>query len=169
MAITLILGGARSGKSKRAEHLATISGRSVCYVATAPRIKEDDEWDARIEHHRIQRPESWTVIEEPMLLARLLTQQNGEICILIDCLTLWLNNVLFAELDYHVETKKLCHALQAYQGEVIMVSNEVGLGLVPDNELGRKFRDAQGFVNQQVAQVANHVEFIAAGLPLHLK
>ncbi|MDX8388116.1 MAG: bifunctional adenosylcobinamide kinase/adenosylcobinamide-phosphate guanylyltransferase [Ghiorsea sp.] len=170
MAITFILGGARSGKSKRAESLARSSQLPVRYVATAPNIAGDDEWQARIAHHQAQRPKEWTVIEEPLLLAELLRKSSAiSDCVLIDCLTLWLNNVMFEGLEVQAEINQLCDALQMHQGEVILVSNEVGLGLVPENKLGREFRDAQGFLNQQLGQVANHVEFVAAGLPLRLK
>ncbi|HID37125.1 MAG TPA: bifunctional adenosylcobinamide kinase/adenosylcobinamide-phosphate guanylyltransferase [Ghiorsea sp.] len=170
MAITLLLGGARSGKSARAEALAKGLSLPVCYVATAPHINGDKAWESRIIKHQKQRPADWLVIEEPLALVGLL--QGGDFAqhiVLVDCLTLWLSNMMFAEKDINQEVLRLCEVIEHYQGEVIFVSNEVGLGLVPETELGRNFRDAQGRLNQAMAKVADKVEFIAAGLPLKLK
>ena len=170
MSATLILGGARSGKSARAEALATASYLSVVYVATSLRDDDDIEWQCRIEQHQQQRPNDWKLVEEPMCLSDLL--QNGKYIndvLLIDCLTLWLSNMMLAEKNIEHEIKVLCEALLAYQGEVILVSNEVGMGLVPETALGRAFRDEQGRLNQAVAKAASSVEFIAAGLPITLK
>ena len=170
MAITFILGGARSGKSTRAEALAKASGLAVCYMATAPSMDDDAEWQARIKQHQKQRPDDWQVIEELFDLARIFSSgaYTSEL-VLVDCLTLWLSNLLYAGKDVQTEVEHLCSALKAYQGDVVLVSNEVGLGLVPETELGRSFRDAQGRLNQSMAEVADHVEFIAAGLPMVLK
>jgi adenosylcobinamide kinase/adenosylcobinamide-phosphate guanylyltransferase len=170
MAVTLILGGARSGKSKRAEALAKASGLPVCYVATSPSFEEDAEWQARIKKHQAQRPKSWQLIEEPLALPALFThEQDVSQFIIVDCLTLWLSNLLYANQDVQSQADKLCAALKQYQGDVVLVSNEVGLGLVPESELGRSFRDAQGRLNQDVAAIADHVEFVAAGIPIPLK
>ena len=170
MAITLILGGARSGKSARAEALAKASGLAVCYVATAPHLGDDAEWQARIKQHQKQRPADWQVIEEPLDLKHIfLSGRYASSLVLVDCLTLWLSNLLYADKDAQTEVNRLCAALKAYQGDVVLVSNEVGLGLVPESALGRSFRDAQGRLNQSMASVADHVEFIAAGLPMVLK
>jgi len=167
---TLILGGARSGKSQHAERLAQASGKTVVYVATAPRFPDDKAWQQRIHQHQQQRPQSWRLVEEQHDLVGML--QGGayqQDVLLIDCLTLWLSNLLYANHDIVGETQRFCEALQDYTGDVVMVSNEVGMGLVPDTALGRDFRDAQGRLNQAVAEVANRVLFIAAGLPLTLK
>ncbi|MDQ7001120.1 MAG: bifunctional adenosylcobinamide kinase/adenosylcobinamide-phosphate guanylyltransferase [Ghiorsea sp.] len=167
---TLILGGARSGKSKRAEALAEASGKAVVYVATASCFPDDKEWQQRIQQHQRQRPAAWVVVEEQIGLVSLL--QGGkyeEYILLIDCLTLWLSNLMFAEMDVAQEVSVFCRALSGYTGDVVMVSNEVGLGLVPETALGREFRDEQGRLNQHVAVVADCVEFIAAGLPIKLK
>ncbi len=170
MAVTLILGGARSGKSTRAEALAKASGLAVCYVATAPSIDNDAEWQARIKQHQKQRPDDWQVIEEPLDLSRIfISSAYDSSLVLVDCLTLWLSNLLYADKDVQTEVDNLCVVLKAYPGDVVLVSNEVGLGLVPETELGRSFRDAQGRLNQSMAAVADHVEFIAAGLPMVLK
>ncbi len=170
MAITLLLGGARSGKSARAEALAKGLNAPVCYVATAPHIEEDEAWAKRIALHQKGRPKDWILIEEPLDLASLLAKEKyKEHVLLIDCLTLWLSNLIFDEKNIAREIERFCEALLSYQGEIILVSNEVGMGLVPETELGRSFRDEQGHLNQGVAEVADKVEFIAAGLPLTLK
>lgn len=170
MSVTLILGGARSGKSRRCQVLAEQAKKPVLYVATAPMIEGDAEWTARIERHRQERPQHWRLIEEPLALAELLdAEASSDVVVMVDCLTLWLSNVLYADRDAEAETARLCRALRNAQGEVLLVSNEVGLGLVPESPLGRSFRDAQGRLNQAVAELADKVEFVAAGLPLLLK
>ncbi|MDQ6977417.1 MAG: bifunctional adenosylcobinamide kinase/adenosylcobinamide-phosphate guanylyltransferase [Ghiorsea sp.] len=167
---TLILGGARSGKSKRAEALAQASGKTVVYVATSPCFPDDKEWQQRINQHQTQRPTDWVLLEEELSLINLLhdAKYEGKL-LLIDCLTLWLSNLMFAKYDVTQEVTDLCQLLASYTGDVILVSNEVGLGLVPETSLGRDFRDQQGRLNQQVAAVVDCVEFIAAGLPIKLK
>ena len=167
MSVTLILGGARSGKSKRAEDLAKASEKKVVYIATSSNM-DDEEWRLRVEQHKQQRPSAWQTVEEELLLSEII-QQQGDVCIIVDCLTLWLSNVMYADLDIEKSTQDLCDALQSSACEVIVVSNEVGMGLVPESKLGRAFRDAQGRLNQAVAHVANHVEFVVAGLPLVMK
>jgi len=170
VSISLILGGARSGKSRRAEALISESGFPVIYVATAPHIDGDAEWAARIERHRGNRPAHWQTMEEELELTRLIgLRAKAGTVLLVDCLTLWLSNLMQADRDVDTEIFRLCTALQQAGGDIVLVSNEVGMGLAPDNGQGRRFRDAQGRLNQAVAAVSNRVEFIAAGLPLLLK
>ena len=165
---TLVLGGARSGKSAFAEKLIGDSGLARIYLATA--TAGDDEMRARIAHHRAQRGEGWTTIEEPLALVDALTREaiHGRV-VLVDCLTLWLSNLMLAERDPEIEVRRLTRFLDVAKYPVVLVSNEVGLGLVPDTPLGRRFRDAQGRLNQIVAACVPNVVFIAAGLPLWLK
>jgi len=170
MPATLILGGARSGKSRRAESLALQWCERPVYLATAPHIDGDEEWDARIERHRQDRDDRWLLVEEELELTHALQEKAREnSAVLVDCLTLWLSNLMFAGRNIDQETKALCTLLPALPGDIILVANEVGMGLVPESSEGRAFRDAQGRLNQQLAAVANHVEFIVAGLPLCLK
>jgi len=170
MPITLILGGARSGKSRHAEELATSLSDHPIYVATAPLIDNDHEWLARIERHREERGTHWQVIEEELALTSVLkVQDSPQSVVLIDCLTLWLSNLIFAGKEIEDEVELLCELLPMLTGEVILVANEVGMGLVPENPEGRAFRDAQGRLNQRLAATADRVEFIAAGLPICLK
>lgn len=169
--LTLILGGARSGKSRRAETLigAARTDRTVppVYIATSQCF--DAEMAERIALHRQQRGEEWETIEEPLNLAGVLGRDFGGRPVLVDCLTLWLTNHLLADHDLEAEAAALIAALRCCRGPVICVSNEVGLGIVPDNALARQFRDAAGRLNQAVAEVSQRVEFIAAGLPMVLK
>lgn len=167
---TLVLGGARSGKSRHAETLARRTGLTRIYLATAE--AHDDEMRARIAHHRESRShDGWTTIEEPLDLAGALAREAApERVILVDCLTLWLTNVMLGGGgDVATAEVRLVEALKAAKGPVILVSNEVGLGLVPETPLGRAFRDAQGRLNQAVAAACDRVVFVAAGLPLVLK
>jgi adenosylcobinamide kinase/adenosylcobinamide-phosphate guanylyltransferase len=168
LATTLVLGGARSGKSAFAEKLIGDSGLARIYLATA--AAGDDEMKARIAHHRAQRGEGWTTIEEPLALVDALTREatHGR-AVLVDCLTLWLSNLMLAERDPNIEACRLARFIGRARYPIVLVSNEVGLGLVPDTQLGRRFRDAQGRLNQIVAACAPNVVFIAAGLPLWLK
>jgi adenosylcobinamide kinase / adenosylcobinamide-phosphate guanylyltransferase len=167
-AVTLVLGGARSGKSLHAEKLVAASGLSPVYLATAASL--DDEMGERIAHHRDRRGEGWVTIEEQFALSETIAREArpGRI-LLVDCLTLWLSNLTFAERDIPAEQARLVAQLARCPGPVILVSNEIGLGLVPETALGRRFRDAQGRLNQAVAEVATRVVFVAAGLPLVLK
>jgi len=174
MSITLILGGARSGKSARAEVLAQQPGAQEnskpIYIATAPHIAGDAEWQQRIQHHRQQRSEAWLVIEEECQLCDILHKHNNENTnILIDCMTLWLSNLTFHQKDMMRETTDLCATLSSFKGHVVLVSNELGMGLVPETAENRLFRDAQGRLNQQLANIADHVEFIIAGIPMPIK
>jgi adenosylcobinamide kinase / adenosylcobinamide-phosphate guanylyltransferase len=168
LATTLVLGGARSGKSAFAESLIGESGLARIYLATA--TAGDDEMKARIAHHRVQRGEGWTTVEEPLALVDALTRvaTQGH-AVLVDCLTLWLSNLMFAQRDADVEARRLTRFLDGAKYPIVLVSNEVGLGLVPETPLGRDFRDAQGRLNQIVAAAVPNVAFIAAGLPLWLK
>jgi len=167
---TLILGGSRSGKSLYAEQYATLSGLPVTYIATAPHIAGDDEWNQRITQHRQRRPASWQTVEEPLRLAATLRElePRGHL-LLVDCLSLWLSNLLYQQQNVHQAQQELCSVLTNYSSPVLLVSNEVGMGLVPEQAAGRAFRDAQGTLNQAVAATVDEVFFIAAGLPLTLK
>ena len=170
--VTLVLGGVRSGKSRYAQQIAERAER-VTFVATAER-RDDAEMHAKIERHRADRPEHWTTIEEPLQLAQAIHKagQNSEV-ILIDCLTLFASNLLEAcgnnpaQLQSHIDP--LCAALRTPPCSIVLVSNEVGSGVVPAYELGRQFRDLVGEINQRVAAVSDTVLFMAAGLPLLLK
>ncbi|MFA5627042.1 MAG: bifunctional adenosylcobinamide kinase/adenosylcobinamide-phosphate guanylyltransferase [Thiohalomonadaceae bacterium] len=165
----LILGGARSGKSRYAEKLARESGKSVVYVATAG--IGDDEMCARIKHHRERRPSTWRVVEEPLSLAQVLAQESAtDRCLLVDCLTLWLANLLTqTERRKKDEITALLDLLPGLAGDVLLVSNEVGWGIVPDNPLARRFRDEAGRLHQHVAELADRVSLIVAGQALLLK
>jgi adenosylcobinamide kinase / adenosylcobinamide-phosphate guanylyltransferase len=168
LATTLVLGGARSGKSAFAEQLVRDSGLARIYLATA--TAEDDEMRSRISHHRERRGDGWVTVEEPVSLVDALTREatHGR-AVLVDCLTLWLSNLMFRERDPEMEARRLTRFLEVAKYPIVLVSNEVGLGLVPETPLGRSFRDAQGRLNQIVAAAVPNVVFIAAGLPLWLK
>jgi len=170
MSVTLILGGARSGKSRRAECITKSLDQRPVYVATAPFIDHDHEWLARIEKHRSDRGDEWQLLEEELELSSLLQVHavSGR-AVLVDCMTLWLSNLMYAGRDIDSEVERLIDLLPQLSGHVIMVANEVGMGLVPESPEGRSFRDAQGRLNQRLAAIADHVEFVAAGLPLRLK
>lgn len=167
--IHLVLGGARSGKSTFAEQLAADSGKAVRYIATA--TGDDAEMQDRIARHQTQRPSHWTLSEQPLALAQLIAEQQGDELLLVDCLTLWLSNHLLhpEPEDLHQLQSELCEALQHCTADVVLVSNEVGQGIVPMGELSRRFVDHAGWLNQAVARVADHVTLISAGLPLSLK
>jgi adenosylcobinamide kinase/adenosylcobinamide-phosphate guanylyltransferase len=167
--LTLILGGARSGKSRHAQQLAESSGLPVTVIATAQ--ARDDEMAARIARHRVERPDDWQTVEEPLHLAQALQQAAGPgRCVLVDCLTLWLMNLLEdGEAVFAAERAALLHLLPSLAGEIVFVSNEIGLGVIPLGELSRRFVDEAGWLNQDVARLADNVSFIAAGLPLVLK
>ncbi|MFU8837096.1 MAG: bifunctional adenosylcobinamide kinase/adenosylcobinamide-phosphate guanylyltransferase [Thiohalomonadaceae bacterium] len=170
--LELILGGARSGKSVLAEQRAIESALEVCYLATAEAL--DGEMQTRIAHHRERRPAHWRTIEEPIALAATLQREAraGQL-ILVDCLTLWLSNLLLsAESDkalFMAQRSALLEVLPDLPGHTILVSNEVGMGIVPMGELSRRFVDEAGWLNQAVAERCQRVSFVAAGLPLILK
>jgi adenosylcobinamide kinase / adenosylcobinamide-phosphate guanylyltransferase len=164
----LVLGGARSGKSAFAERLLHESNAQRTYLATA--AAGDDEMKARIAHHREARGEKWHTIEEPLAIVEALRRETGEgRVVLVDCLTLWLSNLFMAARDIDQEIEKLALFLQEAPRAIVLVSNEIGLGLVPETKLGRDFRDAQGRLNQRIAAAVPSVVFVAAGLPLYLK
>ena len=166
---TLVLGGARSGKTRHALDLAESRGAAV-YVATAQAF--DEEMADRIARHRAERGDQWRTLEAPLDLCGALDAAaalNGANAVVVDCLTLWLSNLILAERDPEPETAALCARLAAISIPTVLVSNEVGLGIVPDNALARRFRDAQGRLNQAVAAVVPRVVFVAAGLPLVMK
>jgi adenosylcobinamide kinase/adenosylcobinamide-phosphate guanylyltransferase len=171
--LILVLGGCRSGKSTLALQLATRLGKRKMFLATAEPL--DDEMSERINKHRAARRPDWTTIEEAHDPARVLTESGAKFdVVLIDCLTLWLGNLLapHARPTSRIEPVSLANllvALGARQSHIVAVSNEVGLGIVPDNELARRFRDKQGRLNQQIAAIADTVVFMAAGLPMVLK
>lgn len=166
--LTLVLGGMRSGKSRYAESLVAADGELALYIATAE--ARDPEMAARIRHHQGRRDPAWTTVEAPLDLAGALRRQGpGGYPILVDCLTLWLSNLLEAGRDPEVETGTLLAALREVAAPVVMVSNEVGMGIVPVGELTRRFADAAGRLNQAIAARADRVVLVAAGLPLVLK
>jgi adenosylcobinamide kinase/adenosylcobinamide-phosphate guanylyltransferase len=193
--VHLVLGGARSGKSHFAEQAAIESGNDVVYIATA--TVYDDEMQQRINRHIDDRPVHWLTVEEPLLLAQVLKQHAGnDTCLLVDCLTLWLTNVLMAEQgsSIHAEDtsaesryeagqdksslnvkslaeykKELLVTLADLPGQVILVSNEVGQGIVPMGALSRRFVDEAGWLHQDIARIANKVTLVVAGLPMALK
>jgi len=166
--ITFVLGGARSGKSSFAEGLIEASGRQAVYLATGRAW--DEEMSERIDQHKARRGEIWSTVEEPLdLVGALEAHAADDKAILVDCLTLWLTNLMMAESDVAAETAKLAEALPRLKGAIICVSNEVGLGIVPENALARAFRDHAGRLHQSVAAVATTVYFVAAGLPLKMK
>lgn len=168
--IVLILGGARSGKSSYAQQLAEKWWQRPLYLATAETL--DDEMAARVKLHQQKRGSRWACLEEALDAGGAIRRGDpGRDGILLDCITLWLSNVLLKEGEAAVQARKreLIDALQQCSIDVIMVSNEVGAGIVPDNELGRIFRDLQGWMNQDLAAVADTVVLVTAGLPLVLK
>lgn len=165
---TLVLGGARSGKSAFAEGLVRGSGLTAVYLATA--TAGDEEMAERIGRHRDDRGPHWITVEEPLdLVGALAREAAPSRAVLVDCLTLWLSNLVFAGRDPAGETAALAGALPSLHGPAVLVSNEIGLGLVPDTALGRAFRDAHGRMNQAVAAAVPRAVFVAAGLPLPLK
>jgi adenosylcobinamide kinase / adenosylcobinamide-phosphate guanylyltransferase len=172
-AVTLVLGGARSGKSRYAEGLIEAAAAHGTYCATAE--PGDVEMAARIAAHRARRHQVgrgsfWHTIEVPLdLPSAIASEAAADRPLLVDCLTLWLSNLLLADKRVEAETRSLCATLREAAGPVVLVANEVGLGLVPETPLGRRFRDAAGRLNQDVAALADRVVFVAAGLPLVLK
>lgn len=165
---TLVFGGARSGKSRFAERLCMSSGLRRVYLATS--VPFDDEMKARVDAHKVQRGEGWVTIEETLDLGSVLAREAApERVILVDCLTVWLNNLMYANKNVTAETEKLLQAVPQLNGPCVFVSNEVGNGIVPENRLARTFRDAQGRLNQDMADVCSQVVMVAAGQPLLIK
>ena len=167
MAIILITGGARSGKSVRAEARARAFAGKPVYIATAEAL--DAEMADRIARHRARRGNEWLERETPLELVAALDETDGGGARLVDCLTLWLSNLLHARRDWAGATAELAGALARQRSPVVLVTNEVGLGIVPDNALARRFRDAAGIMNQMIARAADEVEFVVAGLPVRIK
>lgn len=166
--LTLVLGGARSGKSRYAERLVLESGLAPVYVATAEAL--DDEMAARIAAHRARRGAIWRTIEEPLDLVAVLQKECGpDRAVLVDCLTLWLSNLMVKERPVRAEIEGLVAALAPLQGALVLVSNEVGQGVVPTDAMARAFIEHAGWLHQRIAEEADVVVFMAAGLPLHLK
>jgi adenosyl cobinamide kinase/adenosyl cobinamide phosphate guanylyltransferase len=164
--LTLVLGGARSGKSRYAEGLITALPPPWTYIATAE--AGDDEMAARIAGHRARRGTQWHTVEAPRALVQALSACGAE-PVLVDCLTLWLSNLMLAEADIDAETAQLEQALATANGPRVLVANEVGSGIVPGTALGRRFRDRQGILNQRIAARAERVILTVAGLPQALK
>ncbi|WP_417787722.1 bifunctional adenosylcobinamide kinase/adenosylcobinamide-phosphate guanylyltransferase [Stutzerimonas xanthomarina] len=168
--IELILGGARSGKSRLAERLAVESGLAVTYIATSQPL--DGEMSERIGHHRARRPASWALIEEPLTLASVLREHaRADRCLLVDCLTLWLTNLLMLDDQTRLteEREALLECLADLPGRVLLVSNETGLGVVPLGELTRQYVDEAGLLHQALAERCQRVALTVAGLPMILK
>lgn len=166
MTILLVTGGARSGKSLHAERRVMAMGGTPAYIATA------EAWDAemgdRIALHRTRRGVDWRLHEAPLDLCGALAATDGAPR-LVDCLTVWLGNLMHHGRDWRAEAEALVAALKVQTSPVALVTNEVGMGIVPDNALARAFRDAQGSLNQMIAHVADEVEFIVSGLPMRVK
>lgn len=168
--LQLILGGARSGKSRLAEKLAAESGCAVTYIATSQPL--DGEMNERVRHHRERRPEHWALIEEPIELARVLRDNaRADACLLVDCLTLWLTNLLMLEDPQRLSAERdaLLECLAELPGEIVFVSNETGMGVVPLGELTRRYVDEAGWLHQALAERCQRVVLTVAGLPLTLK
>ena len=164
----LVLGGARSGKSRWAEDFVRSSGLRRVYIATAQ--ARDEEMSERIALHKKRRGSGWRTIEAPLELCDALEDaSSSDAVVLVDCLTLWLSNLMESERCLESEFDRLLALLRKPPGPVIMVSNEVGLGIVPTNKLAREFRDRAGHLNQKIALLADLVVFMAAGLPMALK
>lgn len=174
MDLTLIIGGARSGKSRYAENIAQKSGLPVTYIATAQVY--DEEFGQRVAQHQSQRPSTWKTVEEPHHLAHVLQcEAADDRCLIVDCLTLWLAQCICPDcappegVDWQLERKNLLAALPSLPGKIVLVSNEVGMGIVPLGEINRRFQDEAGRLNQAIAGISSEVLFMAAGLPLKLK
>ncbi len=164
----LVLGGTRSGKSRYAETRVLAAGGEPVYIATAEAC--DDEMVERIAQHRRDRGPGWRTVEAPFDLPAAIAAESGRgRAVLVDCLTLWTSNLLLAGLDLDEATDRLLAAVRAHAGPLALVSNEVGLGIVPDNALARRFRDIAGQMHQALGAIVDEVQFIAAGLPLALK
>jgi adenosylcobinamide kinase/adenosylcobinamide-phosphate guanylyltransferase len=164
----LVLGGQRSGKSRFAEELVAASGREAIYVATA--TAGDGEMAERIAHHRARRGAGWRTVEEPLALVDTLVTVTGpRRAVLVECLTLWVANLMAADRDLQAETGRLVAALGIVSGAVVLVSNEVGSGIIPDNALARRYADVQGTLNRRVAETVGRVILVAAGQPVLLK
>ncbi|MEK7267654.1 MAG: bifunctional adenosylcobinamide kinase/adenosylcobinamide-phosphate guanylyltransferase [Nitrospirota bacterium] len=166
--ITFIIGGARSGKSSFALQKASALPGSKAYIATAQAL--DNEMRERIEKHKKERPEEWMTFEEPLNISALIKDiQDKHDVILLDCLTLWLSNLMLNNLDLEKEIDLFCSSLFTVHCSLFIVSNEVGMGIVPDNELSRRFRDLSGYLNRKVAEIADEAYLVTAGIPIKIK
>ena len=165
--LTLVLGGARSGKSVYGEKLLETSGKSRVYIATGQAL--DAEMSERIAEHQKRRGDEWQTIEAPLDICGALETVSAQSIVLLDCVTLWVSNLMAAGCDVEKEVHKLCRVLGGLTCDVVIVSNEVGLGIVPDNALARRFRDEAGRANQMIAEVCERVVFVAAGQALVMK
>lgn len=165
--LTLVLGGARSGKSAFAERLIAAHPAPWTYIATAETL--DDEMRARVEAHRVRRGESWRTIEAAQALVEAIADAPADRPLLVDCLTLWLSNRLLGGVDLSLDRAALIHALLSRAAPTVTVSSEVGLSIVPDNALARSFRDAAGELHQSVSRIAGRVALVVAGNPLIVK
>jgi adenosylcobinamide kinase / adenosylcobinamide-phosphate guanylyltransferase len=166
----LVLGGVRSGKSAFAQEQIAASGKPVCYVATS-HVWDDDMAD-RVRQHKDNRPSEWQLIEEPLALASVLHSLNSpDQAVIVECFTLWMTNLLCLEDETRLEEEKqaLLNAVEVFEGDLVLVSSEVGLGIMPMNALARRFGDEAGAMNQALAKLTDRVTFVAAGLPLPLK
>lgn len=163
----LITGGVRSGKSRLAERMTLALGRPAIYIATAE--ARDDEMSERIARHRARRGPEWRTISEPLNLVQALKDSDGEAPRLVDCLTLWLSNLMLAEHDWQGEAEALAALLPELRAPVVFVTNEVGAGIVPENALARAFRDAAGLVNQSIAAASDELWLSVAGYPMKVK
>ncbi|WP_426264348.1 bifunctional adenosylcobinamide kinase/adenosylcobinamide-phosphate guanylyltransferase [Sphingomonas sp. PWP1-2] len=164
----LVLGGARSGKSRHAQAIAEASGGDLVFIATAQAF--DGEMTDRIARHRADRDARWRTLEAPLDLAEAIAAEDRPgATILVDCLTLWASNLLLADADTDAAAQTLVATLARASARIVLVSNEVGFGIVPDNALARRFRDVAGLLNQRVAAVVSEVDFVIAGLPQRLK
>lgn len=164
----LVIGGARSGKSRHAQAMAEGAGTELVFIATAQAF--DNEMSDRIARHRADRSAIWHTVEAPLALGEaLLAEDRPDRVILVDCLTLWASNLLLADRDLEGAIADLDARITAMAGRIILVSNEVGFGIVPDNALARRFRDLAGTLNQRVARIASQVDLVVAGLPQRIK
>ena len=171
MGLRLIIGGARSGKSAHAQALAEAEARRRCgspvMIATAEAL--DAEMEERISRHRQERGDAWRTVETPLAVTDAIRGIAAQDCAVVDCLTLWLNNLMFAEHDLLAATEALLQAATTSESEIIVVTNEVGMSIVPENALARRFRDEAGRMNRRVAEQADEVVVMFAGIPLRLK
>lgn len=169
--VVLVTGGARSGKSRFAQELVEGWGQRILYIATAEAL--DEEMEERIQRHRSDRGDRWSTLEEPLDLKRALSGADGHEGVLLDCLTLWASNLLgrYGEDEdaLQAEIGRFLEGLAAFPGRLCVVTNEVGLGVVPDNALARRFRDLAGRINQEVARLSDEVYLVTVGFPLRLK
>jgi adenosylcobinamide kinase/adenosylcobinamide-phosphate guanylyltransferase len=166
----LVLGGQRSGKSRYAEELVLAGSGVAVYLATAAANDGDADMAVRIARHRTRRDGRWRTVEEPLELAAAIEREAGQgYHVLVECLTVWLSNLMMAERDVAEAGAELCAVLARVRGDVTLVSGEVGLGIIPDNALARRYADALGVMNQQIAAAVDRVVLVAAGLPLVLK